>query len=204
MFFAFNCFGQEPDIRNYPQPTYGVSATTRTIPAIKGQKIVDAITGKILEEPRHIFIHEDETIYYSDDGKTLGDIVANDGIYSNVLPPNNKDYIGGSSFYFLKLNLKMIAAIEEMSPLTFFGYTMMTLEEYRKRLIEKNEKTEEWTMRFLDPYRVNKGDIDSPFYQLYIPLPPTMPNTLPPDLNPDNLDLMVPEDDYYYDEEEDY
>jgi len=167
-------------IRNYAQPLMDVSATSRTIPAIEGQRIVDAITGKILEEPRHIFIAPDETIHYSDDGKTSGDLKAHDGVYSNIKPTNDTDYIGCASHHMLSLNLKMLRTIEEMSPLTFYGGVYATVDEYKELVAQKNKHLEGWTMRFLDPYRINKGDLESPFYSLYVPLPPPIPSIKAP------------------------
>lgn len=60
----------------------------------------------------------------------------------------------------------------------------MTIPNYREKQMEKdNNIKSNWAVRFLQEFRSNKDDMTSPFYALYIPLPPQPPAMAPPATN---------------------
>ena len=55
------------------------------------------------------------------------------------------------------------------------------IPKYRKAMGEKDAKVKnDWAFRFLQEYRKNKDSLTSPFYTIYIPLPPQPPAVAPP------------------------
>lgn len=57
----------------------------------------------------------------------------------------------------------------------------VTIPSYREKQKEKDSNIKNnWSQRFLQEFRVNKDDLTSQFYSLYIPQPPPMPSVAPP------------------------
>lgn len=161
---------------------YKPQTITKIFNAVKGQTIIDAVTQETLDSPVRIKITKEEKENYSDDGITKGDFIENDEIFSNVLPTNSTEFMGGPTFRSLKLNIKLLQAVQNADPLDFFGKNFIEANEYRSKIQEKNRKLESWGLKFANPYRTSKNNHNSQFYTLYIPQPPTPPSIPPPDI----------------------
>jgi len=171
--------------------------TVRRIPAVEGQRIYDAVSYRlqaanalVLDDPRRIEITEDRIHEFSDDGRTLGDMVANDGLYSRILPESTEQYIGGDSQYSLTRMIAVLKVAQELSPLDFFNVNVLTTERFssvpkmRAKVMEKNDKVHlldergnfsGWSDVFLKDYRVDRENPESKFFDLYVPAPPSPP-----------------------------
>ena len=180
-----------------PTPT----PTPKRYPALKGQRIFDAVSyrrnGKnalILDDVRRIEIGEDELGQFSDDGKTLGDAEANDGVYSQILPPSTNDYIGGTTNFYLQRIITMLRSTESLDPLDFFGLQALTTDRFssipnlRDKLQEqmgkiatfdKDQNMSGWSETFLRVFHVDQNDPNSRFFPLYVPRYPEPPSVPP-------------------------
>jgi hypothetical protein len=170
--------------------------TPRRYSALRGQRVYDAVSKEILDDVRSVEITEDELDQYSDDGQSLGDDEANDGLYSQIKPPVENEFIGEVTNYYLERTIVMLRNAQAMHPLDFFGVTMMTnepqsiipkLREHQiarndmiYKIDEKNKSFEGWSSAFLNPYRKEKGKPGSAFYDLYVPPAPDPPAGDPP------------------------
>lgn len=74
---------------------------------------------------------------------------------------------------------------------TGVGYTLQQVDsstplevpKYQEKIREKDDKLagkDGWAAVFLDEYRLNKGELKSELYPIYIPQPPTPPSIVPP------------------------
>ncbi len=171
--------------------------------AVKGQRVEDAYINRtspneplILDDVRRIKITEDELDQYSDAGNDImGDSVANDGFYTNTLPPSKNDFMGAQSFYSLSRKMDLLVGAQKMNVLDYFGLTAastdrlsslpnaLDLVQRRDREIYRvNEAgiTSGWVDSFLANYRVRQDDLGSDFFPLYVPRPPEPPAIPPP------------------------
>ncbi|NQU41839.1 hypothetical protein HQ520_01040 [bacterium] len=198
----FGGFGGQPgQIGGFQVPAY---QAPRRLQAIEGQRIFDAISyrlnpadSRILDDPRRLEVIEEEKSGFSDDGRTLGDREANDGLWSRIIEPASTDeYTGGLSHFYLLRIINMLSAAQQMNPLEFFGLNALTSERFSK--IEKRAEREAdrddriyqvdaegnfrdcWSKKFLDLFRIEQGNPHSDFFPLYIPQPPPPPAVQPP------------------------
>lgn len=177
------------------------SPTPKRYPALKGQRVYDAVSYRrnrenatILDDVRRIEISEDELPQYSDDGKTLGDFEANDGVYSQILPPSTNDYIGGTTNFYLQRIITMLRNAEELDPLDFFGLQATTTERFsdvaklrqktqeqmaKVASIDKTQNMTGWAQTFLKDFRVDPKDPYGRFFPLYVPRYPEPPSVPP-------------------------
>jgi hypothetical protein len=199
-------FGEfNPEMMGGPMAPIFEYIPPKVFQAIEGRRIYDAVsfrlnpgTARILDDPRRIKVLEDATVNYSDDGRTLGDQEANDGLFSSIeTTPSTEDQTGGLSHYYASKIMNMLSAAEELDPLQFYGLIAMTKERFsevskeREKILDRNAmiyKVDEqnkfvgstWAERFLDLYRLEQGNPESPFFPLYIPRPPAPPAVAPP------------------------
>ncbi|MFW6304028.1 MAG: hypothetical protein ACOC2L_05335 [Candidatus Sumerlaeota bacterium] len=187
-----------PDEPTYEIPTLTINLT----PAYMGRRVEDAFINRrtpneplILDDVQPIEITDDEIPLFSDDGRTLGDWVADDGIYSNIQPPSTNEYMGADSFYSLTRTMNVLTASQQMNVLDFFGLNVVTTERFssipklRDRIEERDQKiyrvneagqASGWVDSFLADYRENAEDVRSSFFPLYVPRPPHPPAIPPP------------------------
>ncbi len=125
------------------QATQAVARVTRRrTAAIVGTRVFDACSGEMLDDGRSMLYDESEkgnTIF--DDGDTMkdGDLVANDGQFTNVV--TDRSYIGQSNQRLKERLIKAIYSAEQLSPLDFYGFFLMTTE--RNNPAPRNRR---WTM----------------------------------------------------------
>jgi len=146
---------------------------TKVLPAIIGQRIFDAVDKRLLEDQRLTKIAEEEAKNFK---------LNNSDIYTKILPDNIDEFMGGTTFFYLKQNIQMLRALQNMDILVFFGENYMNAETIRLKTLEKNSRITNWNIKFINPYRKIKDDINSDFYKLYIPLPPEIPTIQRPNL----------------------
>lgn len=209
--------GAAPGVPGDPTALGAVTAVAKPkIKAIEGTRVFDAVSGELLDDPQITYIEEAEKENYYDDG-THGDLTPEDGVFSNV--DIRRDVIGQSNQRIKERLIQAIYEAERLSPVEFFGYSLMTTErvnhpprnrrwkvvkdangigsrmvevetetplevpKFRDKQRDKDEKIagpDGWAKVFLDEYRVNKDDIKSTFYPMYVPVPPQPPNVAPP------------------------
>jgi len=174
--------------------------TPKRYPALKGQRIYDAVSYRknranaiILDDVYRVEITEDETSMYSDEG-TMGDAEPGDGVYAQILDESYKDWMGGQSNFYMQRVISMLQNAEKMDPLDFFGLQALTTEEFsivpkqREKVSEQmakiasvdKEQFSGWAQTFLKDYRENQEDRDSKFFPLYVPRYPEPPSVAPP------------------------
>ncbi len=176
----------------------------KTYPAYSGQRIYDAVSYRrnpndpiILDTVRRLDISEEErnSEQYSDDGETLGDFEANDGVYARILPNSVNEYIGGESRWALGRTITLLSITQELDPLQFFGLPILAtnrhsrLPQLRDRIAQQDEKVYDvdeadklsgWSDTYLKDFRVDRDSPSSRFFSLYIPKPPAPPVGAPP------------------------
>ena len=113
-----------------PQPV------TKVYEAITGQRIIDAVDQTILDDQRKDFKKNPS------------------GIYTNTRPTNSTEYMGGYSFYFLKQNIQILKAAQEINPLDFFDLNFMDAETTRLKIQEQNDRVSAWNIKFLNKYKL--------------------------------------------------
>jgi hypothetical protein len=125
---------------------------------------------------------------YYDDG-THGDVKANDNVWSYVTARN--DVMAPEEFRILNRILAALTSGEDTDPREFFRLPVATTEPLSKlpKMMnlegERDGKLSEWNERVLAEFRINKDDVTSQFWPVFIPAPPSAPRIeIPPGFNP--------------------
>jgi hypothetical protein len=182
--------------------TATATPTPKKYPALKGQRVYDAVSYRrnrenaiVLDDIRRVEITDEEKDQYSNDGMTLGDIDAADGVYSQILPPSTSDYVGGTTNFYLQRVITMLREAEGMDPLDFFGLPAMSkdrfsalpkthikVQEQMAKIVSvsKDQSFSGWAQTFLKDFRVDQKDPNSKFFPLYVPRYPEPPSLPPP------------------------
>lgn len=97
--------------------------------AVLGERVFDAITGEMLDDAQLIMVDpaEIEALGLVDDG-TKGDLVAEDGQYAAV--NTSRAYVGQSNQRLKERLIKAIITAEQLTPLEFYGYHILTTERH--------------------------------------------------------------------------
>jgi hypothetical protein len=95
------------------------------IKVITGTRVFDAVTMELLDDAVVKEVPESEKANYYDDG-THGDLVANDGQYTRVEEEHDK--VGQSSQRVKERLVGALVAADQLSPLEFYGYRIMTTD----------------------------------------------------------------------------
>lgn len=167
-----------------PQPQTP-TPTTPVLPRInvvRGRWVRDAVTGEILDAPEMTTDLESNKTNYSNDGQTLGDVFADDEIWTNVQVIDSQ-FIGPETHTYILYYIQMLQFLHSMDALSFAGAYVASpamvsplplLHEYQAH---QDGKIQEWNQRFLFNFRQPDpvtGTIDprGDFYELYVPPPP--------------------------------
>jgi hypothetical protein len=169
---------------------------------VRGQWIRDAVTGELLSAPELTSDLESNKINYSNDGQTMGDVLAEDEIYSNV-SANDGSFIGPNTHTFILWKINMLKLLHDMDPLSFKAVLVASpdpvspLPLYDDFEAHQDSKIEEWNERFLQDFRVPDpvtGTIspDGEFYPIFVPSPPYSEPIRPnPNLAPPPADFLT-------------
>ena len=119
-----------PGVAAFPQaagafPGAVAETAGAKIKVISGTRVFDAVTGELLDDAVTTEVPESEKSNYYDDG-THGDLVANDGQYTNV--DEAHDQVGQSSQRVKERLVGALVAAEQLTPLEFYGYRIMTTD----------------------------------------------------------------------------
>ncbi len=124
------------------------------------------------------------TRQYYDDG-THGDVKPGDDVWSYVVERN--DVMSANEFRVLRRLLSALITISDQSPKDFFRIPVATSEMLASlpKTIDLEQQRDEvrlenWNREYLGPFRVNPEDPESPFWPLFVPPPPPMPEIDPP------------------------
>jgi len=184
-------------------PPFQYTAPT-TYRAIEGRRVYDAVSyrlnpsnAKILDDPQRREILEDKKDKYSDRGNNdKGDQIADDGLYSSILPPSTDEYTGGFSHFYALKSINVLRSAQALDVIDFFGLNAVTndrfssLEKERDKIADRDDRIfltdsagkfqDCWAKRFLDNFRIEQANPKSDFLPLYIPRPPAPPAVAPP------------------------
>lgn len=175
-----------------PQPGQpGAAPTPTPIPEIQvlyGQRVYDAVTGALLEDPRYISVPQAEQERFFDDG-IRDNGIEKDGVRGDVTTIRDQ-FIGAETNSIKNRMLNLVRNAEDIPAMVFFGYHFAATDPTTQHrdmpnLLQKEAQQDEllrdWNARFLADYRIDKNDPRSEFYQLYVPEPPALPRfPLPP------------------------
>jgi hypothetical protein len=175
-----------------------------TLRAIEGRRVYDAVSyrlnpsnAKILDDPQRKEILEDKKEKYSDKGNNdKGDQLAEDGLYSSILPASTDEYTGGFSHFYALKSINVLRSAQALDVIDFFGLNAVTndrfssLEKERDKIADRDGRVylvdnagkfqDCWAKRFLDDFRIERANPKSDFLPLYIPRPPAPPAVAPP------------------------
>ena len=175
-----------------------------TYRAIEGRRVYDAVSyrlnpsnAKILDDPQRKEILEDKKEKYSDRGNNdKGDQIAEDGLYSSILPPSMDEYTGGFSHFYALKSINVLRSAQALDVIDFYGLNAVTndrfssLEKERDKIADRDDRIfltdsagkfqDCWAKRFLDNFRIEPANPKSDFLPLYIPRPPAPPAVAPP------------------------
>ncbi len=181
-FFEEGIRGRRPTRSGAPQPGPGQPTPTPTVKKIRvlsGSRVTCAVCGTLLEDTVYKEVPESQKENYYDDG-THGDAEAGDGTYTNITVCS--DVMCPACHSILQKLLTLLSITENTEPMDFFRLNVVTtdpLSSLPKQITEEQNrdiKLSEWNDRFLQMFRVNKNDPNSPFYPLYVPPPPSYPS----------------------------
>lgn len=175
-----------------PQPGFpqgagqpGAVATPTPIPEIRvltGQRVFDAVTNALLDDPAYISRPQAEQDQFFDDG-IRDNGIANDGVRGNVETIKGQ-FIGAETNSIKNRTINLVRNAEELSPMVFFGYHIMAVDPTTQHrdmpnLLQKEAQHDEllrdWNARFLADFRKDKNDPRSEYFDLYVPNPPALP-----------------------------
>lgn len=177
-------------VNEFGQPGQPQQATPTPEPTIKvlvGDRVYDAVTGALLEDPSLITVPLNQQDKYLDDGINDNGIKG-DGIRGNVNTSKNQ-YIGAVTNSLKNRAINLVRNAEKMSPMVFYRYHFMAVNpttQHRdmpnllQKESQRDEMLREWNNKFLSDYRINRDDPRSEFFQLYVPNPPSIPEYPPP------------------------
>lgn len=167
-----------------PSAPAGAPAAAQNVPkaqAFYGTRLRCKITGQLLQDARRVTVIATllSSGNYSDDGKTLGDAKAGDGIYTHVDFKN--DVISPEANLVKSRVITSLINASKIPPADFFNIRVATSEPLSATTnvleaeAQRDAKLEEWGKAFLRDYRVTPEDPASPFIPVYIPIPPRAP-----------------------------
>ncbi len=170
-----------------------------TITVVRGTYVRDAVTGSLLDVPELTQDYDSQRASYSNDGQALGDLFADDEIWSD-LETLDDDFIGPETHSYILRYINMLRLLDEMDPLEFAGVGVASpdpvsslphLDGYEEH---QDNKVEEWNERFLRVFRLSDPitrDVTarSEFYPVYVPPPPFIHP-----IRPDFQDAVPPTD----------
>ncbi len=148
---------------------------------IEGTRVYCRVCGKLLDEAvrKQIPATDENKSRYYDDGQNGGDLVANDGIYTNV--ETNRDYIGPECAEVRNKLIKFLNRAERESVVDFFRLRALSndpissLPKSYEKEAQKDEYLKIWRNKFLGKYKKNPDDPNSEFLPVYVPKPPEYP-----------------------------
>jgi hypothetical protein len=103
----------------------GLDQLLPRITVISGTRVFDAITGELLDDAVERLVPENQKENYFDDG-TNGDVEPNDGKYTRV--SEDRGYISQSNQRIKEELIQALISANDMNPLQFYGYTLMSTE----------------------------------------------------------------------------
>ncbi|MFC1601191.1 hypothetical protein ACFL34_02450 [Candidatus Sumerlaeota bacterium] len=197
-------FGEPP---TFPEPGAGqdwleeaAAAIIPTQKVLTGMRVTDHVSGRLLDDIYYDEVPVDDIDSLdpaaNDDG-IWPDLVANDGTYSNFSESN--EFLGPESNGIKQRLIRMIESAEELDPLEFFMIPVASVDSYSPSdyLVEEEQKQKmpsyleqeeardskilEWNSLFLRDYRIDPKSPISEFWPLYVPRPPQMPRSEPPE-----------------------
>jgi len=173
------------------QPGVAGAATPTPIPTIRvltGQRVFDAVTNALLEDPAYVDVKQSEQENYADDG-IRDNGIQNDGVRGDVKTIKDQ-FIGAETNSIKNRLINLVRNAENLSPMVFFGYHVMAVDpttQHRDmpnllvKEAQRDELLRDWNARFLADFRTDKTDPRSGYFQLYVPEPPRMPRfPMPP------------------------
>jgi hypothetical protein len=95
------------------------------ITVIAGTRVFDALTGELLDDAAELQVPESEKANYFDDG-THGDIEPNDGKFTRV--DEEHAHLSQGNQRIKEELVQALISANDMNPLEFFGYTIMSTE----------------------------------------------------------------------------
>ncbi|MCX7046788.1 MAG: hypothetical protein NTX50_15040 [Candidatus Sumerlaeota bacterium] len=164
---------------------------------IGGQRVYCRISKRLLDDARIMEVPKSEAEKnYFDDGPEgkHGDEFAKDGIYTNITEVKDK-FIGNEAVELRRRMMNLIVNQDRRDPMEFYSLKTVSLDSLSELQNEmalgkkKDEKVVEWVYKFLKPYRQAPEDVKSPFFPLYIPAPPPIPDGQAPDGFDPNADI---------------
>lgn len=193
---------------NFPGPGQPVAPiATPVIPTVRvlvGERVYSAIQfgtsqPELLEdaEIRSVpAIPTELNARYYDDG-TNGDVKAKDNIWSNVKERN--DVMSPQEFRILTQMLAALRASEQTEPFEFFrvpvstSEPLSTLPQNVDLETKRDAAISDWNKRQVRDFRINKEDPSGPFWPLFVPPPPPLPDVdLPAGYNPSSKEVGGP------------
>jgi len=154
-----------------------------TFTAIYGKRIYCPVTGQLLEDASEIEIAQSSAGSYSDDGETLMDAEASDGVYTNVSVVNNK-FMSPEAMLVKSRALKNLKTLESYKPYEFANVIvastdpLMDVPNILDLEAERDKRLEIWAEDFLNNFKIDPADAteeNSIFFQTYMPPPPRTP-----------------------------
>lgn len=198
----------QPPANPYFQPNYpgypGTPGTLQPTPT-QGPPPVTVVTGErvyshlqfgayppeLLQDAEKIqvpkVLKELQKQYY--DNGTHGDAKANDNVWSYVTQRNN--VMSPEEFRILNRIISALSTGEDTSPREFFRLPVATtdplsdLPKMTDLEQRRDEKISEWDKRVMAEFRVNREDVSSAFWPVFVPPPPSAPRIeIPPGFDP--------------------
>lgn len=149
---------------------------------IEGTRVYCRVCGKLLEEAvrKQIPATDENKSRYYDDGQNGGDLVANDGIFTNV--EISRDYIGPECAEVRNKLVTLLNRAEKESAVDFFRMRALSndpissLAKTYDKDAQRDEYLKIWRNKFLGKYKKNPDDANSEFLPIYVPKPPQYPD----------------------------
>ena len=148
---------------------------------IEGTRVYCRVCGKLLEEAvrKQIPATDENKSRYYDDGQNGSDLVANDGIFTNV--EISRDYIGPECAEVRNKLVTLLNRVEKESAVDFFRMRALSndpissLAKTYEKDAQRDEYLKIWRNKFLSKYKKNPDDANSEFLPIYVPKPPEYP-----------------------------
>lgn len=163
------------------------TANENKVKVIAGQRVYDVLNPDLMLDDARVFEVPESQVEgkYFDDGRTGGDEIEGDGYYTNI-EVNRTDYISPRSNDLRRKTLSSLIYNERLKPLDFYMMPVIpvnSLDENKNAMAleERQDRTiMEWANRWLAKYRRPVEGIEDerllPFYSVYIPHPPSIPD----------------------------
>lgn len=164
-------------------------AIPRPVTAIGGMRIKSKLSGRLLQDARTFKIMTTSTNMYFDDGKSGGDAVANDQVFTNIVETDT--FISPEEQLVKTKIINGLKALERLTPQEFTQVRVATSDPIsslpKLGLLEaqQDSKIKLWAMNFLEKYRVNPDSMTSELFPTFLPPPPMAPvEVLPMNFSP--------------------